>query len=270
MQELVGRQGALLTARQSLARALSIAGHPGVLMPAAVALGAAADGTPPARAMAAVAAALLVALTVGAWAWWQVRTGRWVHADASLPRERRQLNLFAAALLFGGRCPAGAGVRFAAGRAGRIAGRRGGGGGTCAAPLAQGVTARGFCRLCRGFGVASPARHTAADVPDGGRGLVAAGAAAAHAGRGTGGPAAGHCGGSGAALGGAIRRSGLWESVIKPSAWPPVPSPAPRPHPSARLEHAALIWPGAASHPTAACRSAVRRSSRGCRCAEWR
>ena len=99
VREPVFRRGARLKARTSLARALSIAGHPGVLMPVAVALGAATDSTPPARAMAAVAAALLVALTVGAWAWWQVRSGRWSHADASQPHERKQLNLFVAALL---------------------------------------------------------------------------------------------------------------------------------------------------------------------------
>jgi hypothetical protein len=83
------------------ARALSIIGHPGLLMPLAVALGASGTGAPALRVQAAVAAAVLVALVVGVFSLWQVRRGRWMHVDASLPRERRQLNVFVALLLFG-------------------------------------------------------------------------------------------------------------------------------------------------------------------------
>jgi hypothetical protein len=82
------------------ARVLSIVGHPGLLMPVAVAIGTSAADLPSARVQAAVAAALSVAAIIGAFSLWQVRRGRWAHVDASLPHERRQLNPFAALLLF--------------------------------------------------------------------------------------------------------------------------------------------------------------------------
>jgi hypothetical protein len=83
------------------ARVLSIVGHPGLLMPVAVALGAIGAGVPAARVQAVVAAAVGVAAVVGAYSLWQVRRGRWTHVDASLPHERRQLNPFVLLLLFG-------------------------------------------------------------------------------------------------------------------------------------------------------------------------
>ena len=83
------------------ARVLSIVGHPGLLMPLAVALGASGSGAPAVRVQAAVGAAVLVALVIGIFSLWQVRRGRWTHVDASLPRERGQLNVFVALLLFG-------------------------------------------------------------------------------------------------------------------------------------------------------------------------
>jgi membrane-associated phospholipid phosphatase len=83
------------------ARALSIVGHPGLLMPLAVALSAAGSGASASRVQASVGAALVVALIVGAFSLWQVRRGHWTHVDASLPRERGQLNVFVALLLFG-------------------------------------------------------------------------------------------------------------------------------------------------------------------------
>jgi phosphotransferase system glucose/maltose/N-acetylglucosamine-specific IIC component len=82
------------------ARTLSIVGHPGVLMPVAVAIGAAGSNAPAQRVHAAVAAAVLVAVIAGAFSLWQVGTGRWSHVDASHPRERGQLNAFLAGLLF--------------------------------------------------------------------------------------------------------------------------------------------------------------------------
>ena len=81
------------------ARLLSIVGHPGVLMPAAVAIGSASADLPTAQVRAALAAALAVAAIIGAFSLWQVRRGRWAHVDASQPHERRQLNPFAALLL---------------------------------------------------------------------------------------------------------------------------------------------------------------------------
>jgi membrane-associated phospholipid phosphatase len=81
------------------ARALSIVGHPGLLMPLAVALGASGSGAPAVRVQAVVGATMAVALIVGAFSFWQVKRGRWTHVDASLPRERGQLNIFVAVLL---------------------------------------------------------------------------------------------------------------------------------------------------------------------------
>lgn len=78
---------------QVLARAVSILGHPLVLLPAAaLALafnsGAAGDG-----AWMALGFAVFAALVVGG-SWWQVRRGRWAHVDASRREERRTLNRF--------------------------------------------------------------------------------------------------------------------------------------------------------------------------------
>jgi membrane-associated phospholipid phosphatase len=87
------------TAAHRAARAMSIVGHPGVLMPLAVALGASGSGAPAVRVQAAVGAAVAVALIVGAFSLWQVKRGRWTHVDASLPHERDQLNVFVAVLL---------------------------------------------------------------------------------------------------------------------------------------------------------------------------
>lgn len=81
------------------ARTLSIVGHPGLLMPAAVAIGTAAADLPTPHVRAAVAAALGVAAIIGAFSLWQVRRGRWAHVDASQPHERRQLNPLAALVL---------------------------------------------------------------------------------------------------------------------------------------------------------------------------
>jgi membrane-associated phospholipid phosphatase len=90
--------------RTAWARALSIAGHPALLMPLAVAGGGnAAGGGPGARATlaAGLGAAVFIALCVGAYTAWRVKAGRWSHVDASQPRERLELNLFLVALLFG-------------------------------------------------------------------------------------------------------------------------------------------------------------------------
>lgn len=83
------------------ARALSIVGHPGLLMPLAVGLSAAGAGVPAPRLLALLAAALGVAVLVGGYSLQQVRRGRWTHVDASLPHERRQLNPFVIWLLLG-------------------------------------------------------------------------------------------------------------------------------------------------------------------------
>lgn len=89
------------SSRTRAARTLSVIGHPALLMPAAVAAGASGAGVPPHWLRAALATALLVTVIVGLYSLWQVRTGRWVHVDASQPHERSQLNLFLVLLLCG-------------------------------------------------------------------------------------------------------------------------------------------------------------------------
>lgn len=81
------------------ARALSIVGHPAVVMPLAVSLAAAKRDAPGPVLLLAAAMAVAIAAVVGAYSWWQVRSGRWSHVDASDPRERQDLNLFVAPLL---------------------------------------------------------------------------------------------------------------------------------------------------------------------------
>lgn len=88
-------------ATTTTARALSVVGHPALLMPAAVAGSAAANGAPPRVLHLGLAAAVAIALCVIAYSLVQVRAGRWSHVDASVPRERSQLNLVLCMLLFG-------------------------------------------------------------------------------------------------------------------------------------------------------------------------
>lgn len=96
-----------------LARALSIAGHPALLMPLAVPLAAQARGAPAEVVRLGAWTALAVAVLVALYSLRQVRAGRWRHVDASVPAERRQLNGFllglmalgVLALAWGGRAP---------------------------------------------------------------------------------------------------------------------------------------------------------------------
>jgi len=83
------------------ARALSIVGHPALLMPVAVTAAASGPGAPPQLLRVALGTALAVAVVVGLYSLWQVRRGRWAHVDASHPAERRQLNLLLAGVLCG-------------------------------------------------------------------------------------------------------------------------------------------------------------------------
>lgn len=78
----------------ALARAISILGHPLLMLPLAVlALSAARNGV--GRDTVAVAAGFGVfAALVLAYSWWQVRHGRWAHVDASARGERHSLNRF--------------------------------------------------------------------------------------------------------------------------------------------------------------------------------
>ncbi len=78
----------------ALARAVSILGHPLLMLPLAVlALSLARNGG--SRDLIVIAAGFGVfAAAVLAYSWRQVRRGRWAHVDASARGERRSLNRF--------------------------------------------------------------------------------------------------------------------------------------------------------------------------------
>lgn len=71
----------------SLARAVSIAGHPAVLMPTAAVIAAPGQIDP-----AVLAASLGCAAAVLTYSFYKARRGDWAHIDASVPGERAQLN----------------------------------------------------------------------------------------------------------------------------------------------------------------------------------
>ena len=80
-------------ARQSIARLVSIVGHPAVLVPVAAIWVAISQDAPAAtvQRLALIAAGLAVFVT--AYSLMQVRSGAWQHVDASRRSERRSLNL---------------------------------------------------------------------------------------------------------------------------------------------------------------------------------
>lgn len=90
------------------ARALSVLGHPALLMPLAASANAAARGGGPDLVGTVAAVSVALALVVMLFSAGQVRAGRWRHVDASVPQERRHLNLLLCGLLFGGAALLGA------------------------------------------------------------------------------------------------------------------------------------------------------------------
>lgn len=76
---------------QALARALSILGHPMLLLPVAALLAMAAGGQRDALPRTALAFALFAGVAMG-WSWWKVRSKAWGHIDASARHERHSLN----------------------------------------------------------------------------------------------------------------------------------------------------------------------------------
>lgn len=84
------------TWRVPLARALSVIGHPGMVMPLALMMLSRQMGS---AAQAALGVAMGITVLVVLYSLWQVRRGAWVHVDASQQPERRQLNRFVAAVL---------------------------------------------------------------------------------------------------------------------------------------------------------------------------
>ena len=85
----------------ALARALSISGHPMLVLPLAVVVIALHQGDRGAAAGAALGFGLFAALVMG-FSWWQVRRGRWAHVDASARHERGSLNRFLLVALVAG------------------------------------------------------------------------------------------------------------------------------------------------------------------------
>jgi hypothetical protein len=87
--------------RTAFAHALSIAGHPAIVMPLAAGFAAVRGGASPelTRTILMVAGGLVIAVLL--YSAVQVRRGKWADSDASAPEERSQLNLFLAPLLAG-------------------------------------------------------------------------------------------------------------------------------------------------------------------------
>jgi membrane-associated phospholipid phosphatase len=83
------------------ARALSIIGHPALLIPIAVAESASARTASTAQMRDAMFACVWVAVVTMVFSVYKVRRGLWVHVDACGVDERRELNVFLAVLLLG-------------------------------------------------------------------------------------------------------------------------------------------------------------------------
>ncbi len=85
----------------AIARALSIAGHPLLLLPVTALVVAFASGGQPRQLWITAGALAMLAVAIQGWSWWQVGRGRWQHVDASQRHERKGLNRFLLVLLAG-------------------------------------------------------------------------------------------------------------------------------------------------------------------------
>jgi membrane-associated phospholipid phosphatase len=85
--------------RTTVARAVSIVGHPVVLVLVAALISASTRGASLQQMRLIGGALVTFAVVVLAFSWFQVRTGRWSHIDASVGTERKSLNVFLALLL---------------------------------------------------------------------------------------------------------------------------------------------------------------------------
>jgi membrane-associated phospholipid phosphatase len=75
-----------------LARAVSILGHPLLVLPAALALPTVLRNGDAATLRSILPGFALFAVLMLGGSWWQVRRGRWAHIDATAPSERHTLN----------------------------------------------------------------------------------------------------------------------------------------------------------------------------------
>jgi membrane-associated phospholipid phosphatase len=85
-----------------LARAVSIVGHPIVLLLVAALIAASTRGASARQLWFIGGAMLAFGVVVLGFSWIQVRAGRWSHVDASVATERKSLNLFLGALCLSG------------------------------------------------------------------------------------------------------------------------------------------------------------------------
>lgn len=99
---------ALAPRRRAIARAVSILGHPFLVMPLAGLVAAQGRGAPAAMLWALAGALLALVVGLQAWTAWQVRRGRWAHVDASAQSERSDLNRVLLAVFAGAAVIAGA------------------------------------------------------------------------------------------------------------------------------------------------------------------
>lgn len=84
--------------RITFARAVSIVGHPLIFLPAAILAATSAHGAPSRQLLfVGIGFAALAGVVLG-FSWFQVRSGRWSHVDASGRAERPSLNVFLGAI----------------------------------------------------------------------------------------------------------------------------------------------------------------------------
>jgi hypothetical protein len=84
--------------RLALARAISIVGHPIVIVPAAVLMVASTRGASLQQVCVVGAVFATIGAVVIGFSWLQVRSGRWSHIDASARSERYSLNILLATI----------------------------------------------------------------------------------------------------------------------------------------------------------------------------
>jgi hypothetical protein len=80
--------------RVAVARAVSIAGHPVVLLLVAALIAASRRGASLRQLWLISGVLVTLGVVVLGFSWLQVRAGRWSHIDASLRNERKSLNVF--------------------------------------------------------------------------------------------------------------------------------------------------------------------------------
>ncbi len=93
--------------RLAIARAISIVGHPAVLLLVAALIAATNRGSSLRQLWLVGGVMVILGGIVLGFSWMQVRAGRWSHVDASARRERSSLNVFAGTLCLLGAALAG-------------------------------------------------------------------------------------------------------------------------------------------------------------------